>query len=59
MIIDATKINYFHKPERSTFDKPHKKHQKHSKEEVGVIIDVSSSQKKAKKILVSQFLKLN
>lgn len=46
MIIDATKINYFSDPQRSSYDeKPKRKSHKRDKEDLGVIVDVSSTRK--------------
>jgi len=50
MIIDATKINYFKAPERSSYDQPKSKRRTiKDDEDSGVIIDASETKKKRKK----------
>lgn len=54
MIIDATKINYFKYPERSVFDQPQPKKRIKDKDDLGVIIDASLTNKKRKKKALSR-----
>lgn len=50
MIIDATKINYFKYPERSSYDQPRTRKKNAKKDEdLGVIIDASLAYKKSRK----------
>lgn len=50
MIIDATKINYFKSPERSSYDQLRKRRKGGKEDEdLGVIVDASLTNKKRKK----------
>lgn len=49
MIIDATKINYFKYPERSSYDQTKSRRRVKDDDNLGVIIDASISSKKRRK----------
>lgn len=49
MIIDATKINYFKDPERSSYDQPRSHRKSKGDEDLGIIVDASLANKKRRK----------